>query len=123
MPSSSLVSLYRASLLDRRFVVLDVYIVLGFLLVVGQLAYGAIWGTFPFNALLAGIFGCAGCSVLGAILRSQLSRANRLKSGQLLPEDKSIDLRVSQPLTPQRAMLDFIVSSLVLFFLVMALLG
>lgn len=87
-----------------RTQVLDIYIGSAVLTIVLQFAYALLFGTFPFNSFLAGVFCCAGSAVLTLCLRLQIS------SGQA---DMSVD----------RAFVDYTLAMVVLFLACLCYLG
>jgi oligosaccharyltransferase complex subunit epsilon len=72
-----------------------------------QFLYMLLVGSFPFNSFLAGIFCAAGVGVLTISLRMQLDRSNTDFSG----------------LSPERAIADYCLASIVLFMLVWNFMG
>jgi len=92
----------------RRLKLIDAY--LGYILVTGifQFAYGIAFGTFPFNAFLAGFISTVASFVLAVCLRIQANPENHGEFSNI---------------TPERAFGDFVFAHIVLHLVVANFLG
>eukprot|EP01025_Chloroclados_australasicus_P024764 TRINITY_DN2483_c0_g1_i1.p4 TRINITY_DN2483_c0_g1~~TRINITY_DN2483_c0_g1_i1.p4 ORF type:complete len:113 (-),score=4.78 TRINITY_DN2483_c0_g1_i1:521-859(-) len=87
---------------------LDAFIVCAGLTAALQFTYMLMFGSFPFNAFLAGFFGCLGFLVLTICLRLQVSANNRDQF---------------KGLTPEKAFADYVLCNCVLFLVVWSYIG
>eukprot|EP01026_Neomeris_dumetosa_P028542 TRINITY_DN230_c0_g2_i4.p3 TRINITY_DN230_c0_g2~~TRINITY_DN230_c0_g2_i4.p3 ORF type:complete len:113 (+),score=2.02 TRINITY_DN230_c0_g2_i4:94-432(+) len=87
---------------------LDAFIVCAALTAGLQFAYMFLFGSFPFNAFLAGFFSCLGFLVLTVCLRLQVNPEN---SDQF------------KGLTPEKAFADYVLCNCVLFLVVWSYIG
>eukprot|EP01023_Acetabularia_acetabulum_P042432 TRINITY_DN4191_c0_g2_i1.p1 TRINITY_DN4191_c0_g2~~TRINITY_DN4191_c0_g2_i1.p1 ORF type:complete len:117 (+),score=2.71 TRINITY_DN4191_c0_g2_i1:188-538(+) len=87
---------------------LDTFIVCAALTAALQFVYMFLFGSFPFNAFLAGFFGCLGFLVLTVCLRLQINPANSAEF---------------KGLTPEKAFADYVLCNCVLFLVVWSYIG
>jgi oligosaccharyltransferase complex subunit epsilon len=85
---------------------LDVFILYSFLSGVLQFLYLMIVGQFPFNSFVSGFISCVGQFVLTVNLRLQLTNPSDFHN-----------------ISKQRAYLDYVVTNLILFFVVVTFIG
>lgn len=117
--------------LTPRKKLIDVFLVFLFALGVLQFVYVLVIGNFPFNAFLGGFISCVGQFVLTVSLRMQFDQLNGDTSSEqskemidddeetskLASENDSLD-EVNLSISPVRAFGDYIISSLILHFIV-----
>ncbi|KAF0980752.1 hypothetical protein FDP41_013235 [Naegleria fowleri] len=92
----------------QRVKLIDQFIILSVLVALVQFVYCQLVGTFPFNAMLAGFFTCICSMVFGVSLRKQLN------------PDTSKEFR---SIVVEKSIADFVIISILLFFVAVSYLG